>query len=377
MDLKVVYIGSQLIFGILYLVLLFLRHIANRGQHIDKLDAVYCLFLVTIALDCVWRLIDGVPAYRTGHIALELAYLSVMSFSGYVWFLYTLDLFPAKLEKLRKYRFVLGIPVLFEIALVFTSLGTGWIFSVDETGTYIRGPFSMGPVALNYLYMLLGSYVALQCRKEALLAVDKRRFAAAAFFPVPVLVLSGLQVLLPPGLPSMQAGVLIGLLLFYGMSQSAMVSQDYLTGLPNRFTFEQDLAERMHMFRAGGARHLYLMEGDLNKFKQINDTYGHPEGDKVLLQTAEILEQVFHPHGAAVFRTGGDEFMMLAETEGAFDIGAIGEELNTRLAEIEVPGGLSVSMSLGLVEFDGSQDARALVKKVDERLYAAKKAALD
>lgn len=66
----------------------------------------------------------------------------------------------------------------------------------------------MLPVVINYLYMLLGSYVALKCRKQVLFEVEKRWLTAAAFFPVPVLLLSGVQMLLPPGLPSMQAGAI-------------------------------------------------------------------------------------------------------------------------------------------------------------------------
>lgn len=353
-------------------MLLFLRHATNRQQRFDKLDLLYLLFVFTIVLDCVWSLIDGVPAYRDGHIVLELVYLCTMACTGYVWFLYTLDLFPSQSLTIRKYRFILGIPVLFEIFLIVSSLNNGLVFQVDEQGTYVRGSLAMLPVAINYAYMVLGSCVALACRKHALLEVERRWLLTAAFFPVPVLLLSGLQVLLPPGLPSMQAGVLVGLLLFYGMSRNAMVSQDYLTDLPNRLSFEQDLQERIHKFRRGGPKRLYLIEGDLNKFKQINDTYGHPEGDKILKQTAQVLEDVFIPNGISVFRTGGDEFMMIAETDDELDIARLQDALNESLATIEVRGNNTISMSLGVEEYDGTSDSRTFVELVDKKLYEAK-----
>ena len=372
MDVRVIYVGAQILFGILFVVLLFLRHATNREHRFDKLDLLYLLFLVTIALDCIWRVIDGVPAYRSGHVVLEVVYLCTMAFTGYVWFLYTLDLFPTQSLKIKKYRFALGIPVLFSIVLIVGSLNNGLVFQVDEQGTYIRGSLSMVPVVINYVYMLLGSYVALKCRKHALLEVERRWLTAAAFFPVPVLLFSGVQMLLPPGLPSMQAGVLVGFLLVYGMSRNAMISQDFLTDLPNRFTFEQDLQERIHKFRKSGQRRLYLIEGDLNKFKQINDTYGHPEGDKVLKQTAWVLSEVFTPYGIAVFRTGGDEFMMIAETETELNFDSLQDTLNESLATIEVRGRNTISMCLGVEEYDGEAGLRTFVERVDKKLYEAK-----
>ncbi len=353
-------------------MLLFLRHTTNRQQRFDKLDLLYLMFVFTLVLDCIWRMIDGVPAYRNGHIVLELVYLCTMAFPGYVWFLYTLDLFPSQSLAIRKYRFILIIPAVIEALFVVSSLSNGLVFQVDEQGTYVRGSLSLLPVVIHYSYMVLGSYVALACRKQVLLEVERRWLLAAAFFPVPVLLLSGMQVLLPPGLPSLQAGVLVGLLLFYGMSRNAMISQDYLTDLPNRFTFEQDLQERIHKFRRGATKHLYLIEGDLNRFKQINDTYGHPEGDKVLKQVAWVLREVFTPYGIAVFRTGGDEFMMIAETEKEFDIDRVQQALNESLATIEVRGHNTVSMSLGVEEYDGEAEPRVFIESVDKKLYEAK-----
>ena len=111
MDYRIIYVGTQTIFGILFLVLLFLRHATAKNQRLDKLDALHCLFLVTIVLDAVWILIDGNPELRTWHVALQVVYLTTMAFTGYLWFLYTLDNFPEKSMKLHRYRFVLLVPV--------------------------------------------------------------------------------------------------------------------------------------------------------------------------------------------------------------------------------------------------------------------------
>lgn len=371
MDSKIVYFGTQSIFGILFLVLFFLNRSSYRERGTHKIDALFIVFVITLVLDSAWVFIDGVPEYRTWHIALETTYLSLMACTGYLWFLYTLDFFPAKSLKLRDYKFLLGIPVLIEIALIIISIKTGWIFEVDAGGTYIRGDYHIYTVLLNYLYMLFGSYVAIKCRREALLPIDKRRYTVAALFPLPVLVLSGIQMLLPPGFPSMQGGVLIGLLLLYGGSQNALVSRDFLTGLPNRIAFENELTEQMQKYRSDGPNLLYLMEGDIDNFKQINDTFGHPVGDKVLKHAADVLCQVFSPYGS-VFRIGGDEFMIIAEADDHFDINELRNRLNEQLSLNASKDEMNISMSLGIMKYDGKMSFREFIDNVDKDLYTDK-----
>lgn len=376
MDYRAVYLSAQCIIGIMFLTLYYLYRVNQKGQRPGKLDALFFLFMLTLVLDCIWILIDGRPELRTQSIVLELVYLSAMSFTGYTWFLHTLDLFPAKSMKIRRYKYILGIPVLVSLGMIFMSPSTNWVFEIDDSGTYIRGNWSLFPIILNYLYMILGSYIALRCRREALLTIEKNRYGIAALFPVPVLLLSGVQVILPPGLPTMQGGVLIAMLLLYGNSQNERITTDHLTGLPNRVAFEMDLMDRIQRYKQNDNNHLYLMEGDLDKFKQINDTYGHVAGDEALLLTANVMKQFFYPYNAAVFRTGGDEFLISCETEKPIDIEEIRKSMNKALAEsMDSARGMDLSMSIGIAEYSEDSNFRSLLEEVDKSLYEAKRVA--
>lgn len=375
MDSRIVYFGAQSIFALLFVVMFFLNRNSYRGRGTSKLEALFVLFIITLILDGIWVFIDGVPKYRTAHIALETTYLSTMACTGYLWFLYTLDFLPADSLKLRNYRYLLGIPVVIEIILIFLSIKNGWIFIVDEGGTYIRGKYHIYTVLLNYLYMLLGSYVALKCRKEAVLSLDKRRFAAVAMFPIPVLLLSGLQMLLPPGLPAMQGGVLIGLLLQYGGSTDVIITRDYLTGLPNRLAFDNYLVDRMQKHHTDDKGRLYLMEGDIDNFKSINDTLGHAGGDRVLCRAADALRRFFSANGT-VFRTGGDEFMIIAETDEELNVSETRIGLNEYLSEhAGQDQQMTVEMSLGISEYDGVMTFDEFIEATDRSLYADKRKA--
>ena len=99
-----------------------------------------------------------------------------------------------------------------------------------------------------------------------------------------------------------------------------LAMQDSLTGLGNRRYFDEQLKRAMHNANRHHAQ-VGLVLGDLNKFKTVNDTYGHNAGDQVLIQFANILRACVRDSDS-IFRFGGDEFAVIVEnaSEYALDI---------------------------------------------------------
>jgi len=148
---------------------------------------------------------------------------------------------------------------------------------------------------------------------------------------------------------------------------------DALTGLANRRHFDEHLAEAVaRAHRTGGA--LMLLAFDLDRFKQINDSYGHAGGDAVLAEFARRLRECVYDVDL-VARLGGDEFMVLVEY--APDTLA-GERIARRiLAAMRAPfivdgGELSVSTSIGIGLLQPVTTASALMHQADRALYEAK-----
>ena len=149
---------------------------------------------------------------------------------------------------------------------------------------------------------------------------------------------------------------------------------DVLTGLPNRTMFQQQLE---HIYRAGdGGRMVALHCLDLDQFKSINDTLGHPAGDALLIAAGQRIRDV--ARGQFVARLGGDEFVVL-QTVGtdrnAIDrlaqalIEAVGKPLVIENSEL-MP---STSIGIAIAPDDGA-DGGALLKNADLALYRAKEA---
>ncbi|KAA5832087.1 EAL domain-containing protein [Saccharopolyspora hirsuta] len=147
---------------------------------------------------------------------------------------------------------------------------------------------------------------------------------------------------------------------------------DPLTGLANRTQLQSSLDKALEETRPG--RRVGLCYFDLDGFKAVNDSLGHPIGDQLLRTVAQRLQGA--AQGALAARMGGDEFVVLVpDTTGANDLVALVETL---LAEITRPARigsheLSASASVGIVERPvAGTDAESLLRDADITLYRAK-----
>jgi len=150
--------------------------------------------------------------------------------------------------------------------------------------------------------------------------------------------------------------------------------QDALTGLPNRVSFEQDLDRGLIQAKRHGWG-LAVLFIDIDKFKTINDCYGHDLGDQVLLMVANRLKS-FVREEDLVSRWGGDEFVcLLFEVKQEADVIRLAEEMINQIAEACEFGGivLSISASIGIAIYPADGDTvDVLFKNADTAMYKAK-----
>jgi diguanylate cyclase (GGDEF)-like protein/PAS domain S-box-containing protein len=152
-----------------------------------------------------------------------------------------------------------------------------------------------------------------------------------------------------------------------------LVHHDVLTSLPNRTAFGACIDATIEA-AAAERRSFALMSVDVDRFKEINDVYGHAAGDEVLRQLSKRLQAAVG--GAFVARVGGDEFVVIA-TDG--EQPAAAEAMADRLLEAIKeplilnghPVGIGVSIGIAIFPIDGS-DAGVLVNHADAALYRAK-----
>ena len=176
--------------------------------------------------------------------------------------------------------------------------------------------------------------------------------------------------------------VIGGVLVFHDVSELRAVAlrmqhlahHDTLTGLPNRTLFKDRVVQAISSATRSKTK-LALLFLDLDKFKEINDTMGHAQGDTVLMEVAQRLTASVRMNDS-VSRFGGDEFVvLLPEISDTASVALVAEKVRTaigvafRIGNDPVPLGISIGIS---VFPDDGTEADTLMKNADSAMYEAK-----
>jgi len=150
---------------------------------------------------------------------------------------------------------------------------------------------------------------------------------------------------------------------------------DPLTGLRNRTGLREELEREMNRFRRTGKPFCVAL-CDLDRFKSVNDTYGHDAGDRVLVAAAGVINRGIRSFDE-VFRMGGEEILILLKDAQVMDGFMVVERLRADIAAtpVTIPDGraIRVTASFGLAEAQLHLDADDLVTQADQALYEAKR----
>ncbi|MCO4320044.1 diguanylate cyclase [Aliidiomarina quisquiliarum] len=147
---------------------------------------------------------------------------------------------------------------------------------------------------------------------------------------------------------------------------------DPMTGLLNRRGMQQVLEQHA----ANNIPFAVLML-DIDHFKQINDTYGHDMGDKIICLFANILKEFERPNDA-LCRSGGEEFIALLPHTTQQQAFELAEQFRTHFSQYKMPTNVQVTVSIGVAYWPGlPMPIHKVLKKVDEALYQAKQEGRD
>ena len=286
---------------------------------------------------------------------------------GFAWCLYVDFRVYRSTGRLRKKHLMLGVPLLIILALLAANLfGTGWIFTISADNTYHRGP-------LNFmLYLLLACYYTESVRQ---VYKAKRDGVTVEFFPVYYFVIAcALGTVLQGVFYGMAFGWLsVAVAFVFVDSQTRSLSgyTDELSGLFGRKYMNYCL-ERIH---ATQEKDVYGIMMDVNCFKEINDTYGHAEGDRAIQEIGHILSGALAANSVAI-RMSGDEFMVLIRhgSEELLDKTCAAIEQRVQRYNAAAPAGsFRLSFSTGVAKYEGGSVEKFLVE-LDQRMYAEKRA---
>ena len=158
----------------------------------------------------------------------------------------------------------------------------------------------------------------------------------------------------------------------YEAELTRLAITDPVTGVWNRRHGKELLEADLETAQRVG-QGLCLLMIDVDKFKPINDTYGHQFGDRVLAAVADRLRSAVRGSDV-VARWGGDEFVVLLRACDLAGATRIAESVRARVADLDFPEMGRISVSIGAAELNPGEDADALLERADAALYEAKRA---
>jgi diguanylate cyclase (GGDEF)-like protein len=158
--------------------------------------------------------------------------------------------------------------------------------------------------------------------------------------------------------------------LFQAQEENALT--DELTKLPNRRALAQRFLQEMQRARRHREAIAFLMI-DLDHFKGVNDTYGHLNGDAVLAELGQILVTGARESDVCA-RYGGEEFALILHETTEPGARILAERLRAKVAAATFPGGLKLTISIGVAATDEPALFTQLIDRADQALYAAKQA---
>ena len=318
---------------------------------------------------------EGVlPGGKPVMMACKEVYFLATAAMCFFWFIYFEYLRETRFVKRRIYvLYSTSILWLMVIALL-ANLFNHSLFYIDESGVYRRGPFFILTYILSYSYVLIAFIRVMINLKRDTEATNKDLLIRLAFFPL-FPGISGVLQFIYPRLPIACAAISITTLYLYLTWVDQLISLDPLTGLNNRKQLTHTFNNLSKSHEDQDKIRLYLI--DVNHFKQINDTYGHLQGDNALKIIAEALKAACKGanRGTVIARYGGDEFVILVSENNNDETIDLKERIKEKLKELSkkksVPFELTVSV--GSACSDNGDSLKDLILKADKAMYMEKK----
>ena len=354
------------------LILCVIAHqsVTNVSQQMGRVLFRYTVYgiIFSLALDTIWMLIDGrlFPGAIFLNLLVNALFLSCGILLGCIWYLYVLETLGYKVSQLISVLIL--TPGFFFLILNVISMKTGSVFYITEENIYVRGPqFSIQSGGAIVMLMVSLIHILIRfIRGDRTPEIRK----LLLFYILPVV---GTLITLPfTGMPGTWPCAAVSIIMIYIADQDEEITRDSLTGLNNRKTLARTFAEYIKVAGAGQQLYLYVM--DLDRLKEINDTYGHSEGDKALIAAAKVFLQSIQGLRSIAARIGGDEFLILAFLPGE----EAASELKNRITQnfedynSDSPEPYTLQSSVGYCLYGPDDSLSTLMERADKMLYEEK-----
>jgi diguanylate cyclase (GGDEF)-like protein len=280
---------------------------------------------------------------------------------------------PDRADK-KSYNILMMLPICTLLLLDVSSIFTKWIIYIDEAGQCRPGPFEWVHWIVDIFYVVIPTFAAIGKAIHAHSKYQRREYMRYTIYFL-ILVPGVVQAIIP-GTSIFALNEFMVINVLFLTIQSMQIYDDALTGLNNRRRLIKYLDECLKNASEDSPVVFFII--DINSFKQINDSYGHVEGDNALRRFADVLRKLSVKYDAFIARYAGDEFCIVITGESA-DPEDVIKDLEIQLRDDKkLPEGRKkgyvITASCGYFVCDTPEsDADKVIERADEMLYKRKR----
>lgn len=367
------YLEANIVCIIIFAILLFKNiYSVDRQEKQLIFDKVLISSMLYFACDSAWALFmsDSVHVSRFYIDLVNLGNSVILSFMCYFWFLYVEVSQGAEYMNKhinRLYTMALSIFSSVIMLVMFIFFRRAVVDEYNNTTEIYYFIFLTAP--LVYILAAAGASFVRASYKTNF--AFRTQYIHSAVYPIGVSI-SGIIQTLFINAPLFCFGCTIMMVYTYIMSLDNMVSLDPLTNLNNRAQLKRYISSDMRPPESGEKIIIFMV--DLNKFKSINDNYGHVEGDKAIIRAAEAIRNVCSSERNRPFiaRYGGDEFIIVAKMRDLEEAESLRSRIKKEMVTHNDRSGAvyELNASVGYSEYSGKiKDFQASLSNADSALY--------
>ncbi|MCM1565376.1 MAG: diguanylate cyclase [Dehalobacter sp.] len=345
----------------------------NRLDRQDPLNRVFLtvslIIIVQLFFETATCIINKRPEQWLIPISvfLHICLFTVAPVLTYYWYYFIKYLVVSDESTVKKSNFILLIPVIISVLLTLLSPVYNFSFYIDSSNVYHRGPLFNINAAITYFYIIIGFILIAKNRRK----IVKQEFVPLCIFSV-LPIIGGVVQTLFYGTLLMWSGTAFSLVIVYIFLQQRMVHLDALTGVWNRGSFDHYITQRLKQKDNDKFGIIYF---DIDGLKNINDSYGHVEGDLAIKTSIEIIKKVIRKNDIIV-RMGGDEFIIILDCESNADLEKTIDRIKTSFSQYNNSSGkrYKLGCSFGADIFNSDYSSmEQFLRHVDNLMYEDKR----
>ncbi len=343
----------------------------ENNHHDYRLFKIMLLTIIVLLLLHSLTLFTNGSKEAPGKIILQASVFLLFPAAGFLAMIYAIymeKIIKTVKRRFRYWLFLYTIPLIIITGLCVASEFTHWFFTFDDEGYFHQGRFFYIPIIISFGYVITALFRVISQRKN----MNIREYSDLVAMPVPMIVTGTLQSFFPE-FPILLPGCVLTLFLVFSIIQDRRLSFDHLTGAYNRQKLDEYL-ELMSGNSTASGKNFAAMLADVNKFKFINDTYGHLQGDLALIEVVKTIRSGIR-NIDFLARYAGDEFVVIFPDCNEQQLNSIISRINQNFSLIAAKNTkykLSISIGADVYNHEVFKNPEHFIEHLDALMYKSK-----